>query len=1087
MDPNAWNYGYYGGTLDHYNIYPTQYPPQALYPANYQQIPVAAPTPNYGPYGTLIASPVSQNVSAKGHMPTYSTDTAHLMKQQPLFKQDGSQKTVNHLKIETAVGPKEATTSTTTTGFTYKGLDDAVYKAAKSYLAEKQHVGSKASGGGGGGVGGGNWSKERFRSGRGPVIDPNQWKYCELCKCTCAGELAYKAHIQGKAHKKKESQGNHALILSGSKGHMYCQLCDVSCSSSDAYASHIRGAKHQKILRVQTKMGKNIPDEGTGTTAGSSSASAASSASPAKKVIVCPRINFVGGQTLNSTMSSKSVTGAPSTTTTSADPIGPTAPPTYASAAAGFKRQGSPADEDSNETPVGLEYVLESMNETNTAIQFYCKLCECSFSDPHAKYVHSKGRRHRLQYKKKVDPTLKVDSVPSYLDRLKGQWKNKRKGGGGGMTTGGRGMIGRSDMYRQQAETLKYEKELLQWQLMKTATNSGGGMDAIGGSDSVSGAGRLFPSTYQQHLATDVDSCFNLAFDNQHMVFKHNSIYPTEHELSAVQEFVSTCERSLKLVSDELNKLDNRRILKGVMRVGLLAKGLLIRDALQLELVILTSEKPTKKLLLFIAENMPKLIATFSTEKYAVEISPDVTHLKIYVPTVEEDTEQEQEPTATTTTTNNNNNNIDNNDNNNNDNSNDNNNNDNNNNNNVGAESNADSQGRDDTNLKRNDDATDNNNDDDDNNNDKDGENYIDENGEEMQVIDTASGDDDGADANLEADYATEDADENYYNDDGEQEEYDDDGGGCDGGDYDQMEGEEELADEGSEEMKEEVKKALRTIVCYIFVAPNISDNYKPAKTEKESTTDTKATTTSATTASTATTTTAASVTTLTTTAGTSFLPGLSTDVAVASDQTVDSTSSSSAGINDGNDYIDEPVCAWALTELKRTKWFHNTMIMNEACTVLIRVLIDFCKRIPTWTPMGQWTLELLVERCMSLDHNVSPAVGLRRVFEIVSSGIFLRDGWGLLDPLNRPTNRAEGSKDDLSNRVDASDHMCTQEKEDVTNSAQHALRLIAHGQIYKVLGISKLPPPAPRPLPSFHHQQDANRIPPLMKRMRYM
>ena len=59
------------------------------------------------------------------------------------------------------------------------GLDEAVYSAAKNYLMEKQ---------GGGGGGNTSW-KERFRSGKGPPIDPSQWKYCELCKCTCAGEL----------------------------------------------------------------------------------------------------------------------------------------------------------------------------------------------------------------------------------------------------------------------------------------------------------------------------------------------------------------------------------------------------------------------------------------------------------------------------------------------------------------------------------------------------------------------------------------------------------------------------------------------------------------------------------------------------------------------------------------------------------------------------------------------------------------------------------------------------------------------------------------------------------------------------------
>lgn len=43
--------------------------------------------------------------------------------------------------------------------------------------------------------------------------------------------------------------------------------------------------------------------------------------------------------------------------------------------------------------------------------------------------------------------------------------------------------------------------------------------------------------------------------------------------------------------------------------------------------------------------------------------------------------------------------------------------------------------------------------------------------------------------------------------------------------------------------------------------------------------------------------------------------------------------------------------------------------------------------------------------------------------------------------------------------------HITDQEREDITSSAQHALRLIAYNQIYKILGIERLPdarPPAP-------------------------
>ena len=60
-----------------------------------------------------------------------------------------------------------------------------------------------------------------------------------------------------------------------------------------------------------------------------------------------------------------------------------------------------------NIEPVGKEYIETKLE--GKILSFYCKLCECQFNDPNAKDMHTKGRRHRLAYKKKVDPSLKVD------------------------------------------------------------------------------------------------------------------------------------------------------------------------------------------------------------------------------------------------------------------------------------------------------------------------------------------------------------------------------------------------------------------------------------------------------------------------------------------------------------------------------------------------------------------------------------------------------------------------------------------------------------------------------------------------------
>uniref|UniRef100_A0A8C2YY97 Interleukin enhancer binding factor 3a n=1 Tax=Cyclopterus lumpus TaxID=8103 RepID=A0A8C2YY97_CYCLU len=94
---------------------------------------------------------------------------------------------------------------------------------------------------------------------------------------------------------------------------------------------------------------------------------------------------------------------------------------------------------------------------------------------------------------------------------------------------------------------------------------------------------------------------------DRHVMAKHSEVYPSPEELEAVQSIVSRVECALKTVSDQMdtpkdNKLNTdvdsqERILRGVMRVGLVAKGLLLTGDKDLELVLLCSKKPTITLL----------------------------------------------------------------------------------------------------------------------------------------------------------------------------------------------------------------------------------------------------------------------------------------------------------------------------------------------------------------------------------------------------------------------------------------------------------------------------------------------------------
>lgn len=115
---------------------------------------------------------------------------------------------------------------------------------------------------------------------------------------------------------------------------------------------------------------------------------------------------------------------------------------------------------------------------------------------------------------------------------------------------------------------------------------------------------------------------------------------------------------------------------------------------------------------------------------------------------------------------------------------------------------------------------------------------------------------------------------------------------------------------------------------------------------------------------------------------------------------------------------------------------------------IVIRILRDLCQRVPTWTPLNEWAMELLVEKCVSsAGGNLNPGDALRRIFECIASGILLPGGPGLYDPCEKDA-------------VDAAAGLSNQEREDITASAQHALRLIAFRQIHKVLGMDALPAP---------------------------
>ncbi|OXB66674.1 hypothetical protein ASZ78_013065 [Callipepla squamata] len=500
---------------------------------------------------------------------------------------------------------------------------------------------------------------------------------------TCVRSLfkqTYKEHLEGQKHKKKEAAlkasqntNNSSTSARGTQNQLRCELCDVSCTGADAYAAHIRGAKHQKVVKLHTKLGKPIPStepnvvtQATSSTSTSASKPAASASSIATssstvnssvassavkiltptastplntasnnktsstatniavKKISTPKINFVGkyrsgnklqttGSKLEEMKSAESVKTTPTATVqtqevkpdTTAEPVTPT----------------TLAALQSDVQPVGHDYVEEVRNDEGKVIRFHCKLCECSFNDPNAKEMHLKGRRHRLQYKKKVNPDLQVEVKPSIRAR-KIQEEKMRK------------QMQKEEYWRRREEEERWRMEMrryeedMYWRRMEEEQHhwddrrripDGGYPHGPPGPLGLLGVRPGMPPQPQGPAPLRRPD----SSDDRYVMTKHAAIYPTEEELQAVQKIVSLTERALKLVSD--NMTDNEknkskegddkkdgskdRALKGVLRVGVLAKGLLLRGDRNVNLVLLCAEKPSKTLLSRIAESLPKQLA----------------------------------------------------------------------------------------------------------------------------------------------------------------------------------------------------------------------------------------------------------------------------------------------------------------------------------------------------------------------------------------------------------------------------------------------------------------------------------------------
>ncbi|CAF4398791.1 unnamed protein product [Rotaria sp. Silwood2] len=196
--------------------------------------------------------------------------------------------------------------------------------------------------------------------------------YCETCRIACGGHATYQAHLNGSKHKKKElvAQNQQTSININTKigvNILRCELCDITCTSSDAYKAHLDGSKHEKAMKLHRKLGKTIPS--------------------------------IEPQILNNISTSSQINGNSQSTINESQTL------------INEEQKISLAHLfENNIKPIGEEYIETTYDNTNKPILYNCKLCECKFNDIKGKDMHLKGKRHRLSYKKKVNPNFIVDN-----------------------------------------------------------------------------------------------------------------------------------------------------------------------------------------------------------------------------------------------------------------------------------------------------------------------------------------------------------------------------------------------------------------------------------------------------------------------------------------------------------------------------------------------------------------------------------------------------------------------------------------------------------------------------------------------------
>ncbi|XP_015781992.1 zinc finger RNA-binding protein isoform X3 [Tetranychus urticae] len=685
---------------------------------------------------------------------------------------------------------------------------------------------------------------------------------------------AYPSNKQGNWNFKKTLKTNKMKTAPKVQQLHYCEVCKISCAGPQTYKEHLDGQRHKK-KEAQMKTGAAITPNKRGQPVGVS--------------LRC---------------------GLCDVTCTGND--------AYAAHIRGSKHQkvlklhtrleSNLMDQDKNDSqPVGQDYVEEIKSDDSKAVSFHCKLCDCRFNDPNAKEMHLKGRRHRLQYKKKVDPNLVVDIKPSLKQRKIQETKDRRyfhnkqrdhywndgwypppnRGGGVGVGVGGGG-YGYDNRHMPPPPPPPHM------------------MPLSGFSGPVGPGPMMGPAPFRGRSGHSGGS-----WDDNHLIQKHSEICPSESELDEIHHVVMVTERALAGVYDKLSKEDSQAAMNEVIKKE-------FREEIS---------------------NLPGDQTTTSSE--SVTNNP-----------------MNQET--------------------------------------AGTDENPENSKQLDDNLSYN------------------------------KAEKTTNG------QNSETNEKNDDVQSNRM-----------------------LRGLMRIGPLAKNLLLSGDREVDLVIVCSdkptVQLVQRVVEHL-PKQLEEVNPSDKFEIQVKLA---------EAMISVMSTSE-----PQITVNVSFTSPSIRDNSVSDGAPaemVKEPKQMLDRQKCLNALAALRHAKWYQARVANLHPCPMTIRLIRDLCRRLPTWSKLDLWAVELLCERVISsAGEQLNPGEAFRHVLEAIASGLLLPGGAGLMDPCEKePT--------------DALANLTRQEREDITSSAQHALRLIAFRQIHKILGVEPMQPrPRKRRLDSGTEESNA-------------